>query len=105
MKFAKLPKANEFGFVCYRGMGTGYQLLDTLDIDFEGKWTKQYKSDDQIQGLMKYEGEEVDPLRTSGDVGLCGGGGYAPRARYASRDGTGFILLVIGPDLVSEKKK
>jgi len=102
MRLGNLPEANKFGVVPWRTGGQGYQFLDKINMDKKGYTGDLFPA--EHKEVMMYSDEEIDPLKF-GSVALYGcGGGFPREKRWWTRGGSGYALIVIGPDLEAEKK-
>lgn len=98
---ATLPNANEFGVVPWVAGYRELWILDTVKcMDLRDSLVSRRN---QIKEIMNYADEEIDPLRT-GDhyVGVRGDRDHS-KVRFVKEFADNF-LIVIGPDLESEKK-
>ena len=103
LRLATLPDANAFGVVPLADSWVTSHILDT--IDFDAKNEPSVWGAKRIKELMNYDEEETDPLRK----GSCylEARGCVPRQRdtmLVSKGHSGRFMIVIGPDLESEKK-
>ena len=115
VRLATLPETNSYGVVPWVYHSGCFWILDTIKFDMEGNRasTKQRGGSDlrmvmgmdRIKEIMNYSDEEIDPLRIGNNYVEVAG--RVPRQHDIIRvvkDHAARFMVVIGPDLESEKK-
>lgn len=100
LKLATLPDANAFGVVRWVVSSTFFFVLDTAMI--KGP-SPDIVYDRRIKEIMQYADEEIDPLRT-GNHYIEASGRKDHCLRFVKGGHPADFMIVIGPDLESEKK-
>ena len=103
LRLMSLPNANSFGVFPLVPRQTQQMLLDRVDTVAKDNFISMRR--DQFKSLMGYEAEEVDPLHFGAASIITSG--RIPCDRFAAVNWAGHagnFMVVIGPDLESEKK-
>lgn len=108
-RLATLPDANAFGVVPWSDRLSSSWILDTKNFDankntYSGRASKDIViGKEGIKSVMNYATEEIDPLRTGNHYAEVFVHPANPRRRFV-KGHIAYFLIVIGPDLESEKK-